>query len=195
MITKVQSQSTFLKEIPLEKYGRNKGHLDFMYQYLREEALELNLDSLEFGFDSLQIRIWLGHSLAIKCNVVILKRSNDKWAGQLLTFVKSHDGKTGKEFIAKREIKDVNPKLGWDNLIKNLIDFNILTLPNADDLQGYNGCGKDGIAYYFEISTKTFYRFYYYCNPNDNINKYWQANSVLKFSDLLEKEFDFTYTK
>jgi hypothetical protein len=163
--TRAQTSSQFLKEIPIEREGRHKGQPDLMFQFLRKDASDLNFDSLEKGFDSLQVRIWLGHSLAVKRNLVILKVSN------------------------------VAPISGWNNLVKNLLDLKILTLQNANDIEGYNGCGMDGIVYYFETSTKKRYRFYYYCNPDDNLNKYWQAKSVLQFSYLLEKEFDFTYTK
>ena len=46
---------------------------EYFYEFINQDAFALQLDSLEAGYDSLQIRIWLGHSLARVRHVVILK--------------------------------------------------------------------------------------------------------------------------
>jgi hypothetical protein len=187
---------TFKQEIPTYKNGRSKGDTEYLFKALRQDALELGLDFIENGFDSLQLRIWLGHSMAIKRNVVILKQVNRQWFGQLVTYSYGHDDKNGQEFISRKDIEQVNPKCGWTDFIKALMNLQIPTLPNGQDINGYNSCGgNDGIDYFFEIATPEKYRFYYYCNPEENINQFWQVKNVVEFSHLLEKEFDFTFTK
>ena len=62
-------------------------------------------------------------------------------------------------------------------------------------MAGYNGCGEDGVPYYFEVATVNKYRFYKYCNIEDNIGKFEEAKDVDKIAKLLEAEFSFTYTK
>jgi hypothetical protein len=184
------------KEIPTYKDGRSKGGTAYLFKVLRRDASELGLDFIENGFDSIQVRIWLGHSMAVKRNVIVLKQVNGQWFGQLVTYSYGHDDKNGKEFISNKEIKEANPKSGWTNLIKTLMDLQIPTLPNGQDINGYNSCGgEDGIDYFFEIASPKEYRFYYYCNPDENINQFWQVKNVVEFSNLLEKEFSFTYTK
>lgn len=191
----VDTSGIFSKEIPTYEDGRHKGDTDYIFKDIRRMASELRLDSIENGFDSLQIRIWLGHSMAIRKNIVILKKINGKWSAQLVTYSEGQKGKTLQLFIEKKTIKSVHPLSGWDVIIKKINALEILTLPNDGDLKDYNGCGMDGIAYYFETSTKRQYRFFYYCNPEDNVGRFREAKNVLEFASVLENEFDFTYTK
>jgi hypothetical protein len=197
VIAQISDKSkTFKSEIPTYKDGRSSGDTDYLFKLLRRDASELTLDFIENGFDSLQLRVWLGHSMAVKRNVVILKQVNRQWFGQLVTYSYGHDNKNGQEFISSKNVKQVNPKSGWPAFIKTLTTLQIPTLPNGQDISGYNSCGgMDGIDYFFEIATREKYRFYYYCNPNENINQFWQVKNVVEFSNLLEKEFDFTFTK
>jgi hypothetical protein len=182
-------------DIPTYKDGPNKGHTSYLYKVVKRDAVALKLDYLEHGFDSLQVRIWLGHSMAIRKNVVVLKYSNKSWSCQLLGFTYGHAAKTEEEFIATSEIKVLTPKSGWDSLIRQLISLQILTLPDDEKLTGYNGCGEDGLPYYFEVATINKYRFYKYCNIEENKGKFEEAVDVDKIANLLEAEFSFTYTK
>jgi hypothetical protein len=98
--------------------------------------------------------------------------------------------------ISNKGIEEVEPKSGWTNFIKAITDLQILTLPNGQDIKDYNSCGgTDGIDYFFEMATPEKYRFYYYCNPDQNMNQFWQVKNVVEFSNLLEKEFQFKYTR
>ena len=187
---------TFKKEIPTYKDGPRYGDTSFLFTAIRQDASQLGLDIIEDGFDSLQIRVWLGHSLAIKRNVVILKKVDKHWQGQLVTFSYEEDEKTRKTFISRKEIKKMSPKSGWKGFLKKISDLQILTLPHGPDIKGYNSCGAaDGIDYFFEIASSNRYRFYYYCNPDENLSQFWQVKHILEFSNLLEQEFDFKYIK
>jgi len=183
------------REIAVYKEGPSRGDTDYLFTEIRKEAFDLELEPIEDGFDSLQLRIWLGHSLAVKRNVVVLKNTNKQWTAQLITYSHGHSEK-GKTFISNKDVKAVTPKSGWANFIQRLFDLQILVLPNGQDIQGYRSCGgTDGIDYVFESATRSKYRFYYYCNPDVNMNQFREVRNVVEFSNLLEKEFNFTYTK
>lgn len=179
----------FVKEIPIEKTGRNQGEPEGIYQYVNEVASKLHLDSLELGYDSLQIRIWLGHSMAIEKGVVVLRFFEGNWNGYLISYWM----KGG--LIERKTVKSVKPGSGWNNFINQLYQLQILTLPNQDDLKDCGGCGGDGIGYEFEYATAKKYRFYSYCNPDLYKAECMYAVTVIKIADLLEKELEFSYTK
>jgi hypothetical protein len=188
--------ATFNKEIKTYKDGRSKGDTDYLFKAVKQDASWLDLDLIENGFDSLQIRIWLGHSMAVKRNVVVLKKVNGQWLGQVITYSIRHDDSVNKQVLERKEVKQVNPKSGWTHFIEQLTELQILALPNGQDIKGYNSCGgMDGIDYFFEAASPKQYRFYYYCNPDENVNQFWQVKNVVNFSTLFEKEFDFTYTR
>jgi hypothetical protein len=180
----------FVREVPIIKEGKYIGHNDSFYESLNKDAFALQLDSLEAGYDSLQFRIWLGHSMAKVKHVVILKFKDHKWKGQLVSF----SNETENNDLSKK-VRKVYPGSGWDTLIDSLYKLKIISLPHETELAGYSGTGgTDGISYDFEIATSKRYRAYSYKNPEYNTN-FWQAKNVLQIANLLEKEFDFQYVK
>lgn len=180
----------FVREVPIIKEGRLKGHEDPFYEDINKDAFALQLDSLESGYDSLQFRIWLGHSMAKVKHVVILKFKDQKWKGQLVSF----SNETGSNDPGKK-VRKVYPRSGWGTLIDSLYKLKITTLPHETEIAGYKGPGgTDGICYDFEIATSKRYRAYSYSNPEINTN-FWQARNVLKIATLLEKEFSFQFVK
>lgn len=170
----------FVREVP---------HDDNFYEYINREAFALQLDSLEAGYDSLQFRIWLGHSMAIVNHIVILKCKDQKWDGQLVSF--SIDDENN---YVNKKVRKISPRSGWGTLIDSLYKLKIATLPHETNIAGYNGAGADGISYDFEIATSKSYRIYRYSNPEENIH-FRQAVLVLQIANLLENEFDLQYIK
>lgn len=179
----------FVRDVPIIKNGKLKGQEDPAHEYINREAFALQLDSLENGYDSLQLRIWLGHSMAVTKHVVIIKNRNKKWNGQLVSYRRQKENEQ-----PEKKVTIIHPGSGWDIFIEKLYKLNIMTLASETDVSGYNGRGLDGISYEFETATPKMYRFYSYSNPQDNTSLA-QAGDVLQIASLLEKEFDFTYTK
>ena len=166
--------------------------MNILHQYIKREADWLQLSRLRTENDSMQIRIWLGHSMAIKRQVVVLNYGVGKWSGKLVTFLMSESSDEIDKIESRRS---VTPKSGWKIFEQRLLTEQILTLPHSDSLPGYNGCGgADGIGYYFEIFTDNTYRFYYYCNLEYSTS-FEQVKHVQRIADLLENEFSFNYTK
>src|SRR5262245_10059372 len=73
----VHTDSIVKKDVPVYENG------DFIYAYtsISETASRFNLDPLELGYDSLQIRIWYGYSRGDSSQVFILKRKDNRWQG------------------------------------------------------------------------------------------------------------------
>jgi len=185
-----QPLENFIKEVPVEVDGRWQGNEDRFYQLVNKRAYELQLDSLEGGYDSLQIRIWLGHSMALKRQVVVLKTKGQVWKGQLVTYTLDE-----RHSVVQKTIQSVSPASGWPLFIDSVFRLGLLSLPNETEVKGYNGCSGDGIVYKIEWATENRYRFYRYCNPEDNVENFWQARHVLQLADFLEKELGFNYIK
>ncbi|HRP37872.1 MAG TPA: hypothetical protein PLS50_08765 [Candidatus Dojkabacteria bacterium] len=179
-----------LKDIPIETDGYLKGKQDFLYPFIKSDAFQLGLDSLELGYDSLQVRIWLGHSMALKRDVVILKYSKEQWQAIHIKFELGD-----KDELKHKIVRKVVPSSGWNRFLNRVLELKMLELPDEKEIEGYDGCGADGNPFYFEWASTKKYRFYSYCNPDGNVEKFWQARNVLSIADFLEKEFGFDYTR
>jgi len=171
----------FKKEIPTYP----DGSFDIFYRLTKTKEKQLGLDSLESGFDNLQIRIWYDLSLVRERRLVIIKNTDTNWTATTYDLQVDWDGKT--ETILSKKVKNVTPKSGWANFSKKLLDLNILTLPNQDDIANYGG-GFDGTTYNVEIATKNQYRFYGYWQPEVFQDKFWQAKNMANILKLLWQE-------
>ncbi len=176
------TSSTFKKEIPTYTDGPNSGDTDYVFRELREDASQLKLDYIENGFDQLQIRVWLGHSMAVERHLIILKFYDSKWMGYRISFTKGDDHN-----VAKQKIRKVAPQSGWTNFIRALNEMKIFQLLEQTNVNDHSGCGgADGMSYYYEIATTKKYRFLYNCYPDHRFTD---------FASYLEEEFEFEYLK
>ncbi len=182
--------ASFTKEIQLSKNRYHKGEPNIFYTSVKMEASQLKLDSLESGFDSIQIRIWFDISLLRKQRLIVISKSNDKWIANLYILTLGSTKNSHEDSIFKFDFKPGLPKSGWNDFTKRLFDLQITTLPDMDNIAGY-GSGMDGIGCNIEVATKTYYRFYRYWEPKSYQAKFWQAKQMTKILELIEQEFDF----
>ena len=182
----IETSDTVTKEIPLDRSGKPRSY------YRNKPILEqyLGLSSLESGFDSLQIRIWLGYAFKDSSQLIVLSNSKGKWIGQVYSLVYEMNSKGDSITNIMKEVKLAEPKSGWKYLIEKLFILNILTLPDYHSIHGYYQ-GADGDAVVIEVSTKNRYRIYAYHEPNTVRTKFSQAENVEKILELLEREFQF----
>lgn len=182
----------FEMEIPVEK--RNDEY-DYNYKYVTEQAAEMGLDSLGLGYDSLQVRIWLAHSMAITCHVAVLKLRLNKWKAQLVTYQDNDEMNPNRVAGNWEKIRSVTPRSGWKNFLRAFHKTNIINLPHSNSRPECNNHGHaDGMDYKIEIATSKKYRFYFYCNP-ELYPDCTSGITLYNFAHLLEKEFNFTYVK
>jgi len=166
-------------------------HIKAGYVSFSQIAKILKLDNINSGYTNKQIRIWLGHSLAIKHHIVILKFDNAKWTGEVLTYTRQDPTREITTFKILN-YKKVVPNSGWDTFIDKINDTKILTeefwkLPDC-----CGDVGPDGISYDFEIASSKVYTHHSFSNPS---NKNQIGRKVLTFASFLEKELCFEYTK
>lgn len=89
-----------------------------------------------------------------------------------------------------KELLTREPKPGWNSFIKNLLGFQILSLPDIDEIDESITIA-DGNAFTVEIATKKHYRFYQYQEPEMVEDRLWQAKKMEQILQLIESEFDF----
>jgi len=91
------------------------------------------------------------------------------------------------ETITSKSIEDKSPTSGWENFSKKLLGLQIITLPDSNDIPGYES-GNDGNTYSVEIATPNQYRFYNYWTPSLFQDSLWQAKNMVDIITLLDKE-------
>lgn len=127
--------------------------------------------------DDIEVRIWRSSSL----EGVFLKRIAGQWSGL-------HIKPNGYYKAEKVEIEQLNsPKSGWESFWKQLIDKEILTLPQSTE----NKCDIstiDGTTYVVEINQYRTYRTYYYPEGNDKICR--EAKQMKEIGEFIGLEFD-----
>jgi hypothetical protein len=179
--TFVDTTKPFKKEIPTYPGGG----VDIFYKLAKVKQKQLGIDSLENGFDNLQIRVWYDFALVKERKLVVITNKATNWTATVYNLRVDWDGQT--ETILSKTIKKVTPKSGWANFSKKLLDLKVLTLPNQDDIPKYGG-GEDGRTYNVEVATKNQYRFYGYWEPQDYQDKFWQAKNMADILKLFEEE-------
>jgi hypothetical protein len=185
----IDTSTEFKKEIPVYLDGPSIADTSYSFEYIRRNASELGLDFIENGFHNLQIRVWLGHSMAIHRHVVVIRFKNRKWSAQVVYITEKEivTGSRAYSIISRKKVKNVTPKSGWKEFIDHLNELNIFRTLNEQNIYQENGCGgTDGMSYYFELATSKKYRFLHHCYPEGNL---------LSFASYLEKQFGFEYMK
>jgi hypothetical protein len=173
--------------------GGDEGGGKFVHEYHSDLAARLHLDRLEEGYDSLQIRVWLGHSMAGEYHVAIIRRTNNRWKGEVVTYSMSADPGTEKLDRVTKKTRTLSSEIQYEMKIGYLDLDSIVNLPHGEDSTACNKCGgTDGIQYVFEIATINKYRFFYYCEPQYNCDC-THAWRVVDFATRLERELDFHY--
>ncbi|MBO9204663.1 MULTISPECIES: hypothetical protein [Niastella] len=159
------------------------------FHNVRQLSKQLNLNPVEVGFDSLQIRVWFDHSMALRKHLVIIEKQNHDWSGRLYEMNVGYVDTLNYNIIQHYEKKNVKPASGWPPFINDLSQLKIREL--SDSSRG----GADGITYCVEILTPGKYTYYDFYEPENNKDKDWQAANMVKIIALLEREFKFTGLK
>lgn len=178
----------FKKEIPTWKNGEP----DLFYNLTQQKVKQLKIDTLQSGYDSLQIRIWYDYSLMTLRKLLIIKRTNSAWTATAYTMTVDWDASNLTEKVKTKNVETLNPKNGWNSFLNKLFALQITTLPNMDNIPGLEDGWTDGISYNIEVATKKQYRFYGYHLPDKFQDKYWQAKNMVDILKLVETQFGIT---
>ena len=172
---------TFLYEKPKQ---------DPIDSQMQKRALRyLKLESLEKGFDSIQIRIWYGCPRDSGDLLVVLKNNKKKWEAEICKIGCPPSFEHWGDSIVRIIFKD-SPKSGWTKFINQLFDLSILTLPDEKQLKNLHySVPMDGCGVEVEIAIKNVYREYGYGNPDDYEDKFLEAKNILSILHLINEEF------
>jgi hypothetical protein len=178
----------FRKEIPTDV----NGDADLSYKLTQQKVKQLKIDSLQTGYDSLQIRVWYDYSLSDVRKLLIIKRTNSSWTAASYIMSAVWNASNFTETVKTKKIEVVNPKNGWDNFLHSLFALGIETLPNMTSIPGLSDKWTDGISYHIEIATQKQYRFYSYHLPDKFKDEFQEAKNMVSILKLVEKEFGIT---
>ncbi len=162
-----------------------KGKFNPFYMSAKEKEKELGLDSLENGFESLQIRVWYDNVYSNKQKLITITYESQKWEAKLYTA----KPKSSQEYVLSNDPKSLTPKMGWDKFSNRLLNLNILTLPDGVELENCGAGGGDGSGYNIEIATQKHYRFYTYLEPQDYADECSYAKNMIAILNLLDHNF------
>jgi hypothetical protein len=184
----MEKPAKFITDIPDIKNGKSA-----MLTGLKASRDSLKLDTLENGFDSLQIRIWLTYKRKDTFQVISLKHCNNSWYGNYcLAAFFPNEHRDSVLYYSKIK-RSLQPKIRWQALIDSLVGFNILTLPDCTKLKDYPFPFEGGNSLTFEISTESQYRLYMYQLPSTFKDTFKEAANVDDILKLLSYEFDIKY--
>jgi len=182
--SKVVDATTFKKEIPTYDDRR----FDLFYTLKKQKEKQLNLDSLESGFDSLQIRIWYEYALLTNSELIVIKQTNGKWSAYHYEMTVDLDEFSNTETVKTTKVKSITPKSDWGKFINELLSLEIMTLPNMEEIPNLQDNWTDGVTYNIEIATKKQYRFYGYHLPDKFEDRFWQAKNMTGILSLISTE-------
>jgi hypothetical protein len=180
----ILNEGGVIRQIPRDKRTES-------YRSLKSDVEnKLGLYALENGFDSLEIRIWLGYAGTDKEQLIIIKNDSKQWLSSihLLTYVYiiNRDSLTARSDSINNKV----PKIGFARLIDSLNYWKVSSLPDMSDVPNYQ-TSIDGSAITVEIATKKSYRIYTYQNPYFQQDKFEEARNIERIIEILEREFDF----
>jgi hypothetical protein len=167
----------------------NKKRINIFYRLTKQKEKQLNLDAIEDGFDSLQIRIWFEHSFIEDRELLVIKKVNSSWVGELhFLKVEWNDSSITETVVQHKELQKA-PISGWENFMSKLFRLKIMSLPDISKIPGYGeGLVADGTSFSVEVATNKIYRFYRYWEPGD-FPEYWQVKNMADIIKLIEVEF------
>ena len=128
----------------------------------------------------LEVRIWWGFGLS-PLEGATLRRADGQWSAIHVRADNYHEPTNTEQRLLS------NPTSGWETMWARLVKENILSLPDASEINCNVG-GLDGIATVVEISADDTYRTYMYDMPSELKCK--EAENILAIADIIFEEFN-----
>ena len=152
------------------------------FQAIDERARIAKLPSLRSALPhgDLELRIWNGFGVTA-LEGFVLRRSAGKWSAIHLK------GITPKLPRDEYEKKLGAPRSGWEECWRKLVEMEILSLPDAQEIQ-CSPSVNDGMSFVVEINQENTYRTYMYDNPS--FAECEQAKKMIVIGNFIADEFD-----
>lgn len=161
-------------------------------EFLSGRRLEkfYNLESIDRGYDSVNIRIWLGYDRYSTELINIINRGG-VWLATITNYLNKKTSIQDTVFALEKSSKIKLPRDNWDSFIRKLTLLNLLTLPSDESIKNYDQTTGESKRVLVEISTKFFYKIYSYTEPNRHVTYVSEAAQIEKILDYLQDQLQF----
>ena len=173
----VQSEpSQFRLVIPKDPWEK------IFFRAIDERAGTAKLPGLRTALpkDDVELRLWHGFGLTA-LEGFVLRRHSGNWSAIHLDGV--HQGLSRDKYQRQLSV----PKSGWNECWARILKGEILTLPDAAEIDCSTHL-NDGMSYVVEINYENTYRTYMYDNPS--YAKCEQAKKMIGIGNIIAEEFD-----
>lgn len=182
------------KELPIQTNGKLIRNIPARYldssislEMSIKRKNSLRLLPIESGKEGFQVRIWEDY-LNNSGVLLILDYSINKWSSKGYSYkAYSKDG-SWLDSLVGNDLSLKEPVSGWENFMNKLVDENLLTLKDYDNIPNYF-VATDMVGLSVEIASTNYYRFYVLPNAKHQPTKIPDVESILKISTLIKKEF------
>jgi hypothetical protein len=179
------NSATIVKDIP-EWHQRSK----WSQSLVKQLQNDLKVGSLENGFDSLQMRIWIECRQGQPSSMILLQTKNSLWNAIFYSFNIEYG--ENQNF----EIRNINsvvkmPKSGWGTFSDSLLRSGITNLPDYTEYGENYFIPTDGNSVWVEIGSLKEYTLYSYPTLGGNTDIKGGPAVLHNTLKLIEKEFDF----
>lgn len=173
---------SIVRDLPPD--GMEPGSLFASLKLIRDS---LRLDTLENGFDSLEIRIWLSYSFTLRQQLVVIKSQRGTTTGCFYDFEPqlNSSGDSLDSFRITRVPKYPNSSLSY--FLDTLYVYRILTLPGYEKSEKYLDSTHPN-EMTVEVATKNKYRLYQYPIPTYQLSG--DARTIKDILKLITNEFN-----
>ncbi len=167
-------------------------NIDVFYEVKKNAATELNLNKLENGIESFELRLWSKFEVFNLGHVMIIKRINNHWTCLDYTYIESR--KEVFDYITDFTIdtfwvKKKQPKSGWRSIFTEIKKEGIYDLPTQSKIDGWEHNICDGITFYIEFATKNKYKFYSYNCPDVYEDNFKECKHMTNILEVFDEEF------
>jgi hypothetical protein len=154
----------------------------------------LKLNSLENGFDSLQIRILIDCGQLEPSSLLLFEKAGSEWRAVFYSFtmkvIYTEDGKGIDLEIQDLITENKSPKSGWINFSSQLVNTGMINLLDCFNFPDYN-MPTDARSIFVEIGRRGRYRLFHYAELEMNLKIKEGPAKLDDALKLIEKEFNY----
>jgi hypothetical protein len=161
---------------------------------------ELNLNRLENGVDSFELRLNTHIAIFPYGQLLVIKKIEDKWTCIEYNYLINHapfgNGQHTLDWVRNFTIDTVQmikkkPISGWTTFLRSIEKHNIYDLPDQEDIRAWDSLGitmADGIIYSVEFADNFHYKFYTYNSPGDFSKYFKECEDMAEIVKIFDKE-------
>jgi hypothetical protein len=180
---KLNETNKFICDTPYASTRTSKG-LDFIRDSLK-------LDTLQKGYNGLQIRIWYGYSFTHRQQVIVIKNRAGTWSGNYYQFNPVYYKGSDSLLYFKQQMTLTEPDISWEDFMDKLFKQQILILPDASKIGKYD-IANDCSGVEIEVATINEYRLYTYSCIFLNNKKIKEFGEMQNIIDLISHHLKIT---